>query len=152
MQRRTVRTCHFTAANSRHANSGANKLRFLAKLWVPGLQIPIVLLKGLATRGVSSGRDAGGEREFWKTSKRRRCAVNQKEFENEKHFNWDDCASTSEASAAREQKKKVLSQLGRSRFEAVGNVKRSMCIYYSQEESAEPTRRCRAEWAGGLSG
>lgn len=80
--------------------------------------------------------------EFWKTSKRGCFAVNKKSLKMRKFFKGGGCAGpASKASTA----EKVLSRLRKSRFKAVGNVKRSMCIYYSQAESAEPTRQRRAE-------
>lgn len=106
------------------------------------------LSKGLTTQGISGEKDAG-ERGILENKQKGMFCCQQKELENEKHFKGGGCARpASKASTA----EKVLSRLRKSRFKAVGNVKRSMCIYYSQAESAEPTRQRRAEWAAGLSG
>lgn len=108
---------------------------------MPALQTAAVLSKGLTTQGISDEKDAG-ERGILENKQKGMFCCQQKELENEKHFKGDGCERpASKASTA----EKVLSRLRKSRFKAVGNVKRSMCIYYSQAESAEPTRQRRAE-------
>lgn len=123
-------------------HSTTNKLffSFFGKALVPALQT--VLSIGLTTQGHSVEKDAGEKRILEKQAKCHVLLSTKKQLVNEKHFNSDGCARHVSKTSAVE---KVSSQLGKSRFKAGGNVKRSMCIYYSQAESAEPTRQWRAE-------